>query len=98
MIEVIHNYKELKKNMGNLINKSGYKNSFLAEKIGMQPTLFSVKKQRGNWSDDEMEKILVLIENEELEDYYFGELLREKEKEETVSYSEFKREMGWKLY
>ncbi|MBE9462849.1 hypothetical protein ACFP1I_15405 [Dyadobacter subterraneus] len=96
MIEVIQNYKELKKNMGNLINKSGYKNSFLAEKIGMQPTLFSVKKQRGNWSDDEMEKILVLIENEELEDYYFGELLREKEKEETINYSEFKREMGWK--
>ena len=82
--------------MGNLINKSGYKNSYLAEKIGMQPTLFSVKKQRGNWSDDEMEKILVLIENEELEDFYFGEILREKEKEETISYSEFKGEMGWK--
>ncbi|MCF2446533.1 hypothetical protein L0657_21430 [Dyadobacter sp. CY345] len=96
MIEVIHNYKELKRNMGNLINKSGYKNSFLAEKIGMQPTLFSVKKQRGNWSDDEMEKILVLIENEELEDFYFGEILREREKEETISYSDFKEEMGWK--
>ncbi len=96
MIEVIQNYKELKRNMGNLINKSGYKNSYLAEKIGMQPTLFSVKKQRGNWSDDEMEKILVLIENEELEDFYFGEILREKEKEETISYSEFKGEMGWK--
>jgi hypothetical protein len=95
MIEVIQNYKELKKNMGNLINKSGFKNSFLAEKIGMQPGLFSVKKQRGNWSDDEMEKILTLIENEELEDYYFGELIREKEKEETVSYSELKSEMGW---
>lgn len=94
MIEVIQNYKELKRNMGNLINKSGYKNSYLAEKIGMQPTLFSVKKQRGNWSDDEMEKILVLIENEELEDFYFGEILREKEKEETISYSEFKEEMG----
>ena len=87
MIEVIQNYKELKRNMGNLINKSGYKNSYLAEKIGMQPTLFSVKKQRGNWSDDEMEKILVLIENE---------ILREKEKEETISYSDFKEEMGWK--
>lgn len=96
MIEVIQNYKELKRNMGNLINKSGYKNSYLAEKIGMQPTLFSVKKQRGNWSDDEMEKILVLIENEELEDFYFGEILREKEKEETISYSDFKEEMGWK--
>lgn len=96
MIEVIQNYKELKKNMGNLINKSGYKNSFLAEKIGMQPTLFSVKKQRGNWSDDEMEKILSIIENEELEDYYLTEIMEAEKDEPSFPISKLKLEMGWK--
>jgi DNA anti-recombination protein RmuC len=97
MIEIVQNFLELKNQMGALINKSGYKNSFIAEKIGMQATLFSVKKQRGNWTESEMEKILAIIENEELEDYYLGQVMQLVEKEnEYMSYEDLKAEMGWK--
>ncbi len=97
MIEIVQNYKELKKQMGALITKSGYRNSFIAEKIGIQPTLFSVKKQRGSWTDDEIEKILSIIENEDLEDFYLGKVMEAVEKEnEYMTASDLKSAMGWK--
>jgi len=95
MLGIVENYKELRKNIGTLIRQSGYKNIFIAEKMGIPAPNFSVKKQRGSWSVEEIEKILAIIENDELEDYYFGEILREKEKDETMSSEEFKKEIGW---
>jgi hypothetical protein len=76
MLNIVENYMQLKKNMGALINKSGYKNSFIAEQIGMPAPTFSVKKQRGNWTENEIKQILAIIVNEKLEDYFFLEIMR----------------------
>ena len=86
---------QLKKNMGTLINKSGYKNSFLAEQIGMPAPTFSVKKQRGSWTETEMKQILGIISNEKLEDYFFLEILREETSEPQHPIADLKKEMGW---
>lgn len=43
-----------------------------------------------------MQKILIVIENEGLEDYFFSELMIDMKDDETVSYDEMKKEMGWK--
>lgn len=96
MKEIVQNYKTLRKSVGKLIEKSGYKSSYIAEKIGMVPNHFYVKKQRGTWSEGELQKILIVIENEDLEDYFFGELMIDMKDDETVSYDEMKKEMGWK--
>ncbi|MCE7064271.1 hypothetical protein [Dyadobacter sp. CY326] len=95
MLEIIENYMQLKKNMGALINKSGYKNAFLAEQMGMAAPTFSVKKQRGNWTEHEMKQILAIIENEKLEDYFFLEILRAKPNEPKMPIADLKRELGW---
>jgi hypothetical protein len=86
MINIVESYIELKKNMGALINKSGYKNAYLAEQIGMPAPTFSMKKQRGNWNELEMSKLLAIIENEKLEDYYLLELMREQKKRLDTRY------------
>ncbi|MEO6285128.1 MAG: hypothetical protein ABIO93_17160 [Dyadobacter sp.] len=86
---------ELKKNMGTLINKSGYKNAFLAEQIGIPAPTFSVKKQRGSWTEAEMKKILDIIQNEKLEDFFFLELMRAESNEPRYPVSDLKKEMGW---
>ena len=96
MIQIVESYIELKKNMANLINKSGYKNSFLAEQIGIPAPTFSVKKQRGNWTEFEIKKILMIIENEKLEDYFMVELMEEAKDEPSYPVSQLKAEMGWK--
>jgi hypothetical protein len=96
MKSIVQDYINLKNNLGFLIQKSGYKNSFLAEKINMQESNFSVKKQKGNWTETEVEKLLNIIDNEELEGYFFGKLIADKSKEETISEQEFNAAMGWK--
>lgn len=40
MLDVIQQYKFLKRNISKLIDKSGYRNSFLAELIGILPQNF----------------------------------------------------------
>ena len=96
MREIITNYQTLRQSLASLIDKSGYKNTFIAEKIGMAPNHFYVKKQRATWNEEEMGKILDVIENEELEDYFLGELMKRMKDEETVSFAGLKKEMGWK--
>lgn len=96
MQDIILNYKTLIQSLGELIKVSGYRSDYIAKKIGMKPANFSLKKQRGNWSVDEVEKVMAVIENEETENYLMLELMRAAKNEETVRYGDFEREMGWK--
>lgn len=93
MKNIIEDYINLKQNINFLIQKSGFKNVFLAKKLGMSPVTFSMKKKRINWTEEELEKILDLIGNEELEDYYLAKLIEQKKDEETISLTEFKKEL-----
>lgn len=95
MLNIVENYIALKKNMAALINKSGYKNAYLANQIGIPAPTFSVKKQRGNWSEAEMLKILSIIENEKLNDYFLLELMRAEKDEPRLPVSELKKDMEW---
>ena len=94
--DIVSNYRTLVQSMGELIQVSGYRSDYLAKKIGMKPANFSQKKQRGNWSVDEVEKLMQVIENEETENYLMLQLMRAAKNEETVTYAEFVKEMGWK--
>lgn len=94
--DAILNYKLLVDNLGNMIAISGYRNDFIAKKIGIKPTTFSVKKQKATWTIEEVEKLLSVIENEETEDYFLGLLMESLERDETITLAQFKKEVGWK--
>src|SRR5260221_13238205 len=94
--EIVSNYRTLVNSLGELIQESGYRSDYIAKKIGMKPANFSQKKQRGNWSVEEVEKLLGVIDNEDTENYLMLQLMRAAKKDETVSYEEFQKEMGWK--
>ncbi len=96
MKQILNNYQTLKQLLSLLIDKSGYKNVYIAGKIGMAPSHFSLKKQKSNWNEDEIEKILNIIENEELEDYMLGQIMHTMGQEETINLAELKQQMGWK--
>ena len=94
--EIIFNYRTLFQSMGELIQISGYRSDYLAKKIGMKSANFSQKKQKGNWSIEEIEKLMKVIENEDTENYLMLQIMRAAKNDETVSYAEFQKEMGWK--
>jgi predicted transcriptional regulator len=94
--EIISNYKSLASNIGQLIEVSGYRNDFIAKKIGIQPQTFSVKKGRKSFTVDEIEKIIKVIDNEEVEDFMMLEILRSRKDDENLTGDEFNDLMGWK--
>lgn len=94
---IVTDYQTLVRSIPQLIEISGYRSDFLARKIGLKPANFSVKKQRGNWSTDEVEKLLELINNEEVENYLMLELMRNRKDDEDISYEDYKKETSsWK--
>lgn len=98
MLQTIVEYQKIKESIPALLDVSGYRNDFIAKKIGMKPTYFSVKKQRGNWTDKDVQNILTALteHNEEVENYLLLEQMRLRKNEETLTLAEFKKEMGWK--
>ena len=95
-IQIVSAYKRLLDSVADIIDVSGYRNDYIAKKLGLKPQNFSVKKQRGNWTPDELEKLLRIIDNEDVENYLMIEQMRSMKDEETISLEEFKKEMGWK--
>ncbi len=95
MLEVIENYLLLKKQISLLIKKSGYRNEFIAQKIGMAPSYFAVKKQRGNWSDDEVRKIIQVIESEDVANYFDSLLINNCFPGNVISSADFEKIMKW---
>jgi hypothetical protein len=94
--DIVTNYRTLVQSLGELIQVSGYRNDYLAKKIGMKTANFSQKKQKGNWSIEEVSKLMQVIENEDTDNFLMLQLMRAAKNDETVSYAEFQKEMGWK--
>lgn len=95
MLEVVENYLLLKKEISSLIKKSGYRNDFIAAKIGMRPDYFAVKKQRGNWSDEEVLKIIKVIESEDVANFFDSLIIKNCFPGNTISAKEFEKIMEW---
>lgn len=97
LTSIVKNYQLIVNNMGQLIEISGYRNDYLSQKIGLKPANFSLKKQKGNWSAEEVLKLLNIIENEEVQN--FIDVLRIREatsKGKSITSEQFEKEMGWK--
>jgi hypothetical protein len=64
----------------------------------MQPQNFSVKKMRENWTAEELEKLVSIIETEDIEDYYLGLIMQQisKKPDDLVTLSEFRKMKEWK--
>ena len=95
-IQAVIQYKNLLSHIADIIEISGYRNDYIAKKLGLKPQNFSVKKQRASWTPDEVEKLLAVVDNEDVEDYLLIEHMRSIKDEETITLDEFKKQMGWK--
>lgn len=96
--EIISDYKNIKERISEIIDVSGYKNEYVAKKIGLSPSSFSVKKSRKSFSLEEIEKIIGVIENEDVENFILLEILRGDKamNEPTYPIEDLMAVMGWK--
>jgi hypothetical protein len=56
MIETINKYEQLKLNIAYYIDISGYKNSYLAEQLGMGTVSFSRRKSTSSFTFEQIKK------------------------------------------
>ncbi len=102
MNSIIENYKKIKTAVPQLIEMSGYRNDYLAKKLGMKAANFSVKKQRSNWNEEELDLLLkTLTSNAGEVELFLKEtaeisFIEEKIKGETLTTTEFEKLMKWK--
>ena len=95
--QIVASYKRLLNSVADIIDVSGYRNDYIAKKLGLKAQNFSAKKQRGNWTPDELEKLLTVVDNEDVENYLLLEHMRMMKDEETISYDEYKKLISkWK--
>jgi hypothetical protein len=96
-LQIANDYKTLLHHLPDLIDVSGYRNDYLSKKMGLSAATFSAKKQRGNWTIDEVIKLMTIIANEDVEDFLMLQIMRETKNEETISADEFRKEVKkWK--
>lgn len=93
--EIVSNYKAIVNNIGQLIDVSGYRNDYIAQKIGLTPVNFATKKKRGTLSVDEIANILNIIENEDVDNFIMLEIMRSRKNEPSITLEELEKEMGW---
>ncbi len=94
VIDVVNSYRVILNNIAHLIEVSGYRQDYLSKKLGLKAATFSAKKQKGNWTPEEVEHLLSVIANEDVEDYMLMKFMENLEDEETVSYEEFKSQLA----
>jgi uncharacterized protein YjcR len=102
MNTIIENYKKIKSAIPQLIEMSGYRNDYIAKKLGMKAANFSVKKQRSNWNEDELDLLIKTLTSttgevelflKETAEISFAE---EKLTGEMLTSTEFEKLMKWK--
>lgn len=94
--EIVSNYENLVENIGQLIKVSGYRNDFIAKKLGITNVNFSAKKNRKSFTLEEIKKIVSVIDNEDVEDFLMVKEMDARKDDETVSHDELFKHMGWK--
>lgn len=95
--QIVSTYKRLLGSVANIIEISGYRNDYIAKKLGLKPQNFSVKKQRGNWTPDEIEKLLTVVDNEDVANYLMLEEMRSRKDDVTITFDEYKKVIAkWK--
>lgn len=90
-VQIVSAYKRLLANISQLIDISGYRQDYIANKMDLKPQNFSTKKQHAKWSMNEIEKLLTIIHNEEVENFLMLEEMRNRKDDETISYNEYKK-------
>jgi hypothetical protein len=93
--EIVKNYEHLKKSIPFLIESSGFRNDFIANKMQMDASYFAVKKKRSSWSDTEMDKLTKILDNEDVAAAYEVLLIKESKTGSAVSSEAFEKQMKW---
>jgi predicted transcriptional regulator len=94
--ETILNYKSILSNLPQAIAISGYRKDYIAKKLGISPQAFSAKISRKSFTSEDAEKLLKVIKNDDVDEFFMLERMKSLKDDENISYKDAKIELGWK--
>jgi ribonucleotide reductase alpha subunit len=91
MTTIISDFKIFKSHFPKLLELSGYRMDYLAERIGLSASVFSNKKKRNSFELEEMEKLMSIVWNDYLEEKFLEQAIKEGKEEGHLSKEETKK-------
>lgn len=85
MATIIQDFKNFKNIFPQILEMSGYKMEFLAQRLSMSATGFSTKKKKNNFSIEQMEQLMDIVWNDYLEEKFLTRAMDEAKNEEPLS-------------
>ena len=95
-VDIIRDYKNILNDIDNIIEVSGYKNEYLAKKLNISASAFSMKKKRKSFTIDEMDVLFQCISNEDVEDYDMLKIMESRQSDSEITSKDLYDLMGWK--
>jgi hypothetical protein len=94
--ELSEKYSEMKSKISSLTNESKLTDIEIAERLRISLPSYLTKKANADWTEKQIKRILCIIDNDELEDFYMGKMMESVEKEDDfVRHEELKKQVGW---
>jgi hypothetical protein len=95
VFDIVDDYRELTQDMDEMIEKTGYKTSFLASSLNLSHSAFYLKRKNRTFTLDEIEKLLSLIVKEDLGNAKLIKELQDiEESEQVLSQEEFNKALN----
>jgi hypothetical protein len=91
MTTILRDFKIFKSNFPIILELSGYRMDYLAERIGLSASVFSNKKKRNSFEVEEMEKLMAIVWNDYLEGKFLEQAIKDGRGEGHLSKEETKR-------
>ena len=89
--ELIDDYKNLCRNVTELIDRRGYKVDFVRTRLKMSRVRFNNRRKNGNFSPDELKAIMKIVRFEKAEDAVFCDLVNKHRNEPTLSVNQTRK-------
>jgi hypothetical protein len=99
--EVLINYFDVIESVDLIIKESGYKTSYVVEKLNMPPSTFHFKKKNHSFTPQELQRLVNIIDIDDDDPVYLAyeqKLIAESKEangSETMTYEDFKKRNGF---
>jgi hypothetical protein len=94
--ELSEKYSEMRSKISSLTDESELTDIEIAKRLRISLPSYLIKKANADWTEKQIQRILFIIDNEELEDFYMVKMMESVEKEnDFMTQGEFKMAMGW---
>jgi hypothetical protein len=93
LLEVMADYYEVEKNIGKIIESTGYKNEYIAKKLGMPISTYYIKKRNKSFAFKEVYKIVKMLDDDTTYNQAELELMESRKNDEEMSAEDFKTQI-----